>query len=108
MEIVKIDLGNNSAIHYCYHPVKDEYILAVATASHIIKTRDITVTMLLAFATQSANTASKTLKNDTKEAVTEEAIKNQNPQLQTIHRSHRNNHDTSRTSSTTRCHYQGG
>ena len=86
-EIVKIDLGNNSAIHYCYHPVKDEYILykppngfqanyvAIATASHIIKTRDITVTTLLAFATQSTNTASKTLKNDIKEAVTEEAIK---------------------------------
>ena len=85
-EIVKINLGNNSAIHYCYHPVEDEYILykppngfqanyvAIATASHIIKTRDITVAMLLAFTTQSANTASKTLKNDIKEAVTKEAI----------------------------------
>ena len=87
MEIVKIDLGNNSAIHYCYHPVEEEYILykppngfqanyvAIVTASHIIKMRDITVTTLLAFATQSANTASKTLKNDIKEAVTEETIK---------------------------------
>ena len=86
-EIVKIDLGNNSAIHYCYHPVEEEYILykppngfqanymAIATVSHIIKMRDITVTTLLAFATQSANTASKTLKNDIKEAVTEETIK---------------------------------
>ena len=26
-EIVKIDLGNNGAIHYCYHPVKEEYTL---------------------------------------------------------------------------------
>ena len=72
MEIVKIDLGNNSAIHNCYHPVEEEYILykppsglqanyvATATASHIIKMRDITVTMLLAFTTQSMNTASKT------------------------------------------------
>ena len=87
MEIVKIDLGNNGAIHYCYHPVEEEYILykppsgfqanyvAIATASHIIKTRDITVTTLLAFATQSANTAYKTLKSDTKETVTEETIK---------------------------------
>ena len=86
-EIVKIDLGNNSAIHYCYHPVKEEYILykppsgfqanyvAIATASHIIKMRNITVTTLLAFATQSANTANKTLKNDIKETVTEETIK---------------------------------
>ena len=86
-EIVKIDLGNNSAIHYCYHTVEEEYILykppngfqanymAIATASHIIKMRDITVTMLLALTTQSANTASKTLKNDIKEAVTEETIK---------------------------------
>ena len=49
--------------------------MAIATVSHIIKTRDITVTMLLAFATQSANTANKTLKNDTKETVTEETIK---------------------------------
>ena len=87
MEIVKIDLGNNSAIHYCYHPVEEEYILykppsrfqanyvAIATVLHIIKTRDITVTMLLAFATQSTNTAYKTLKSDTKETVTEETIK---------------------------------
>ena len=84
---MKIDLGNNSAIHYCYHPVEEEYILykppngfqvnyvAIATVSHIIKMRDITVTTLLAFATQSTNTASKTLKNDIKEAVTEETIK---------------------------------
>ena len=86
-EIVKIDLGNNGAIHYCYHPVEEEYILykppsgfqanymAIATASHIIKTRDITVMTLLAFATQSANTAYKTLKSETKETVTEETIK---------------------------------
>ena len=86
-EIVKIDLGNNSAIHYCCHPVEEEYILykapngfqancvAIATVSHIIEMRDITVTTFLAFATQSANTASKTLKNDIKEAVTEETIK---------------------------------
>ena len=82
-EIMKINLGN-SAIHYCYHPVEDEYILykppnefqakymAIATASHIIKTRDITVTMLLAFATQSANTASK---NDIREAITEDTLR---------------------------------
>ena len=86
-EIVKIDLGNNGAIHYCYHPVEEEYILyklpsgfqanyvAIATVSHIIKTRDITVTTLLTFTTQSANTANKTLKNDIKETVTEETIK---------------------------------
>ena len=49
--------------------------VAIATASHIIKTRDITVTTLLAFATQSANTANKALKNDIKETVTEETIK---------------------------------
>ena len=84
---MKIDLGNNSAIHYCYHPVEEEYILykppngfqanyvAIATVSHIIKMKDITVTTLLVFRTQSANTASKTLKNDIKEAVTEETIK---------------------------------
>ena len=84
---MKIDPGNNSAIHYCYHPVEEEYILykppngfqanyvAIATVSHIIKMRDILVTTLLAFAIQSANTASKTLKNDMKEAVTEETIK---------------------------------
>ena len=78
---MKIDLGNNSAIHYCYHLVEEEYILYKppsgfqARASHIIKMRDITVTTLLAFATQSANTASKSLKNDIKEAVTEETIK---------------------------------
>ena len=69
------------------HLVEEEYILykppsgfqanyvAIATASHIIKTRDITVTMLLAFTTQSANTVNKTLKNDIKEMVTEETIK---------------------------------
>ena len=86
-EIMKIDLGNNGAIHYCYHPVEEEYILykpssgfqanyvAIATASHIIKTRNITVTTLLAFATQSTNTANKTLKNDIKETVTKETIK---------------------------------
>ena len=86
-EIVKIDLRNNSAIHYCYYPVEDKYILykppkefqakyvAIVTVSHIIKTRDVTVTTLQAFTTQSANTASKTLKNDIREAVTEEAIK---------------------------------
>ena len=49
--------------------------VAIATASHIIKMRDITVTTLLAFATQSVNTANKTLKNDIKETVTEETIK---------------------------------
>ena len=49
--------------------------MAIATASHIIKTRDITVTTLQTFTTQSANTASKTLKNDIREAVTEEAIR---------------------------------
>ena len=85
-EIMKINLGN-SAIHYCYHPVEEDYILykppnefqakyvALATASHIIKTRDVTVTTLLAFATQSANTASKTLKNDIREAVTEDTLR---------------------------------
>ena len=85
-EIVKINLGN-SVIHYCYNPVKDEYILykspnnfqakyvALATASHIIKTRDVTVTTLLAFATQSANIASKTLKSDIREAVTEDTLR---------------------------------
>ena len=74
-------------IYYCYHPVEDEYILykppnkfqakyvALATVSHIIKTRDITVTTLLAFATQSTNTASKTLKNDIREAVTEDTLR---------------------------------
>ena len=87
MEIVKIDLGNNGAIHYCYHPVEEEYILykppsgfqanyvAIATVSHIIKTGDITVTTLLAFTTQSTNTANKTLKNNIKETVTEETSK---------------------------------
>ena len=87
MEIVKIDLGNNGAIHYCYHLVKEEYILyklpsgfqanymAIVRVSHIIKMRDITVTTLLAFTTQSTNTANKTLKNDIKEMVTEETIK---------------------------------
>ena len=49
--------------------------VAIATVSHIIKTRDITVTTLLAFATQSTNTAYKTLKSETKETVTEETIK---------------------------------
>ena len=85
-EIVKIDLGT-SAIHYCYHPVEDEYILykppnkfqakymTLATGSHIIKTRDVTVTMLLAFVTQSANLASKTLKNNIKEALTEDTLR---------------------------------
>ena len=85
-EIVKIDL-RNSTIHYCYHPVEDKYILykppnkfqakhmATATVSHIIKTRNITVTTLLAFATQSANTTSKTLKNDIREAVTEDTLR---------------------------------
>ena len=85
-EIMKIDLGT-SVIHYCYHPVEDEYILykppnefqakyvTLATASHIIKTRDVTVTTLLAFATQSANIASKTLKSDIREAVTEDTLR---------------------------------
>ena len=85
-EIMKIYL-RNSTIHYCYHPIEDEYILykspnefqakymALATASHIIKTRDITVTMLLAFATQSANIASKTPKSDIREAVTEDTLR---------------------------------
>ena len=49
--------------------------MALATASHIIKTRDVTVTTLLAFATQSANTASKTLKNDIREAVAEDTLR---------------------------------
>ena len=79
-EILKINLGNNSAIHYCYHPVEEEYILYKPPngfqANYVaIATGDITVTMLLAFATQSTNTASKTLKNDIKETVTEETIK---------------------------------
>ena len=85
-KIMKIDLGN-STIHYCYHLIKDEYVIykppnefqakfvALATGSHIIKTRDVTVTMLLAFATQSANSAVKTLKNNIKEAPTEETFR---------------------------------
>ena len=66
---------------------KEEYILykppsgfqanyvTIATVSHIIKTRDITVTTLLAFATQSTNTAYKTLKSENKETITKETIK---------------------------------
>ena len=83
---MKINLGNN-AIHYCYHPTRDEYILykppskfqvkfvALATASHIIKTMDVTVTMLLAFTTQRVNSAVKILKNITKEAPMEEMLR---------------------------------
>ena len=36
-EIVKIDLGNNSAIHYCYHLVKEEYILYKPPIKYQIK-----------------------------------------------------------------------
>ena len=49
--------------------------MGLATGSHIIKTRDITVMMLLAFTTQSANSAVKTLKNNIKEAPTEETFR---------------------------------
>ena len=49
--------------------------MALATGSHIIKTRDVTVTMLLAFATQSTNSAIKTLKNNIKEAPTEDTLR---------------------------------
>ena len=83
---MKIDLGNN-AIHYYYHPTRDKYILykppnefqvkfiALTSASHIIKTRDVTVTTLLAFSTQNANSAIKTLKNTIRDAPTEEMLK---------------------------------
>ena len=49
--------------------------MALATVSHIIKTREVIVTTLLAFVTQSANIASKTLKSDIREAVPEDTLR---------------------------------
>ena len=49
--------------------------VALVAASHIIKTRDITVITLLAFATQNANSAIKTIRNTIRDAPTEEMLR---------------------------------
>ena len=86
VEIIKIDLGNN-VLYYCYHPTEKAYIrvqplkdfqakfTVLANAAHMIRTRDVTVMTLLAFTTQTATSATKAIKNATKEAHTEEMLK---------------------------------
>ena len=73
-------------LYYCYHPTEKVYVrvqppkdfqakfTALANTAHMIRTRDITVVMLLAFAAQTTS-ASKAVKNVTKEVHTEEALK---------------------------------
>ena len=74
-----------NTLYYCFHPEEEEYIKSpkdmtakytvLPNAAHMMRGRDITVSVLLSFAAQSAAATTKALKNTIRETASDEVLK---------------------------------